>query len=57
MKTSKKAMVNASAIKTDTKQYLKEKFNGLSKEEFINIWTYLSVSTMNPIIMCSLLYY
>ena len=50
-------MVNASAIKTDTKQYLKEKFNGLSKEEFINIWTYLSVSTMNPIIMCSLLYY
>ena len=30
-------MVNASAIKTDTKQYLKEKFNGLSKEEFINM--------------------
>jgi pimeloyl-ACP methyl ester carboxylesterase len=38
----KKAMVNASAIKTDTKEYLKEKFNELSKEEFINIWTGLS---------------
>jgi pimeloyl-ACP methyl ester carboxylesterase len=38
----KKAMVNASAIKQDTKQYLKEKLNELSKEEFINIWTGLS---------------
>ena len=38
----KKAMVNASAIKIETKQYLKEKFNELSKEEFINIWTGLS---------------
>ncbi len=38
----KKAMVNASAIKHDTKQYLKEKFNKLSKEEFLKIWTGLS---------------
>jgi pimeloyl-ACP methyl ester carboxylesterase len=38
----KKAMVNASAIKLDTKQYLKEKFNELSKEEFLKIWTGLS---------------
>jgi pimeloyl-ACP methyl ester carboxylesterase len=35
-------MVNASAIKINTKQYLKEKFNELSKEEFIKIWTGLS---------------
>ena len=38
----KKAMVNASAVKTDTKRYLTEKFNELSKEEFLNIWTGLS---------------
>jgi pimeloyl-ACP methyl ester carboxylesterase len=38
----KKAMVNASAIKIDTKLYLKEKFNELSKEEFLKIWTGLS---------------
>lgn len=39
----KSAMVNASAIKIDTKKYLEESFNKLSKEEFINIWTGLSI--------------
>jgi 3-oxoadipate enol-lactonase len=38
----KKAMINASAIKQNTKQYLKEKFNELSKKEFLKIWTGLS---------------
>ena len=38
----KKAMINASAINQDTKQYLKEKFNELTKEEFLKIWTGIS---------------
>ncbi len=38
----KKAMVEASAIKSDTKQYLKEAFNALPREEFIKIWDGLS---------------
>lgn len=38
----KKAMADASAIKSDTKQYLKEAFDGLSKKEFIKIWDGLS---------------
>lgn len=34
----KKAMVEASSVKKDTKTYLKECFDQLSKSEFINIW-------------------
>lgn len=34
----KKTGVNASAIKPTTKQYIQEKFNELSHEEFIKIW-------------------
>ncbi len=38
----KKAMVDASSIKTSTRQQLKKQFNGLSKKEFIKIWDGLS---------------
>jgi 3-oxoadipate enol-lactonase len=38
----KKASVDASTIKSTTKKYLKEKFNELSKEEFVKIWGGLS---------------
>ena len=38
----KKASINASAIKPPTKQYLKEKFDELSKEEFVKIFDGLS---------------
>ena len=38
----KSAMVEASSIKSDTKKYLKEQFNELSKKEFLNIWKGLS---------------
>lgn len=41
----KKAMVDASSIKSDIKQYLKEQFNQLSKDEFIKIWDGLSTCT------------
>lgn len=34
----KKASIDASAIKSDTKQYLKVKFNELSKKEFVKIF-------------------
>jgi pimeloyl-ACP methyl ester carboxylesterase len=38
----KSAMAEASAIKSDTKKYLNEQFNELSKKEFLNIWNGLS---------------
>jgi 3-oxoadipate enol-lactonase len=38
----KKAMVEASSIKPDIKQYLKKKFNELSKEEYVKIWDGIS---------------
>jgi len=38
----KSSMIEASSIKSSTKQYLIEQFNELSKKEFINIWKGLS---------------
>jgi 3-oxoadipate enol-lactonase len=39
----KKAMVDASSVKQNTKHYLKDRFDRLSKDEFVKIWDGLSM--------------